>query len=102
MKRIENLFNALEPLSSLNVSMNEIAILAFIGKKFLGKEDVILSSIYKHFSKLSPSTVFRVLKNLEKNQVIMIKKNAHDERKKNIVAGKNYGQYIDDLELRLT
>ena len=102
MKRIENLFNALEPLSSLNVSMNEIAILAFIGKKFLGKEDVILSSIYKNFSKLSSSTVFRVLKNLEKKQVILIKKNAQDERKKNIVAGKNYGKYIDDLELRLT
>ena len=102
MKRIENLFDALEPLSSLNISINEIAIVAFIGKKFLGKEDVILSSIYKNFSKLSSSTVFRVLKNLEKKQVILIKKNAQDERKKNIVAGKNYGQYIDDLELRLT
>ena len=102
MNRIENLFHALEPLSSLNASINEIAIVAFISRKFLFKEDVILSSIYNHFSKLSPSTVFRVLKNLEKNQVIMIKKNAHDERKKNIVAGKNYGKYIDDLELRLT
>jgi len=102
MKRIENLFDALEPLSSLNISINEIAIVAFIGKKFLGKEDVILSSIYKNFSKLSSSTVFRVLKNLEKKQVILIKKNAQDERKKNIVAGKNYCKYIDDLELRLT
>ena len=102
MKRIENLFNALAPLSSLNASINEIAVVAFISRKFLDKEDVILSSIYNHFSKLSHSTVFRVLKNLEKNQVIMIKKNTHDERKKNIVAGKNYDQYIADLQSSLT
>lgn len=101
MNRIENLFSALEPLSSLNVSINEIVILAFIGKKFLGKEDVILSSIYENFTKLSPSTVFRVLKKFEKTKVIMIKKSTRDERKKNIIAGKNYGQYIVDLELKL-
>ena len=101
MKRLQNLFRALEPLSALSVSINEITIIGFINTKFLRKEKVILSSIYKHFSKLSPSTIFRTLKKLEKNKVIMIKKDIYDERKKIIMVGKKYDQYIAVLESKL-
>jgi hypothetical protein len=97
-EKINNLLEALAPLSTKKLDMGEIMIMAFLQSQWQLNQQVQVSDVLKNVQHLSYASVNRKLKNLKKSKILFFQAHSSDARIKIIIKGDKFVDYINALD----
>ena len=96
--RISNFLNAIAPLAEAKIDFDDVMIIAYLNIKWSQKSEIKVNTVIQEIKNLSPSTIHRRLKKMRQSEILDYVHSKDDERVKFIQKGKNYNQYLMEID----
>ena len=97
-EKINNLLEALAPLSTKKLDMGEMMIMAFLQSQWQLNQQVQVNDVLNNVQHLSTASVNRKLKHLKKSKILFFQAHSSDARIKIIIKGNKFVDYINALD----